>query len=184
MKNNIHTLLFYKSGGHFGPHRDRCVVLSEHERSFLTAAVYLVDRPSNHGGGTNFLRDDMACPAVDSKNRIRSPEECIELRVASDEAGKACFFWHELMHEGEALEVVNEDGGVDEEAEATPKWLLITQVMYKRDPSTAPQLTAEQMEAREVLKKAEEAEINGDISLAIKFYNRAYKLDPSLEYGT
>ncbi|KAL3909945.1 MAG: hypothetical protein SGILL_007885, partial [Bacillariaceae sp.] len=179
--NSTFTLLFYRNGGHFGPHRDGYVIKSEHERSILTLAVYLNDRPENHGGGTNFLLDDMDCPAVDNKNRIRSPEEFIELQVASDKAGKACCFLHELMHEGETLEVKNEDGSIDEEAEATPKWLLITQIMYTRDPSTAPQLTVEQKEAREVLKEAEQAEIDGGISLAIKKYNKAYRLDPSLD---
>jgi hypothetical protein len=42
-------------------------------------------------------------------------------------------------------------------------------------------LTSKQKEARILLKEAEEAEMNGDISLAIKKYNKAYKLDPSLE---
>jgi 2OG-Fe(II) oxygenase superfamily len=179
--NNFFTLLYYRSGGHFGPHRDRYVIKSEHERSIMTLTVYLVDRPLNHGGGTNFLRDEMDCPVVDSDGRIRSPEECIEVRVSSDQAGKALLFIHDLMHEGETLEVRREDGSVDEEAQAAPKWLLIAQVLYTRDPSTAPQFTETQMEARVIFKEAEEAEMNGDFALAIKKYNRAYRLDPSLE---
>jgi len=179
--NSFFTLLYYKNGGHFGPHRDSFVVKSHHERSIMTLAVYLVDRPANHGGGTNFLRDDMDCPAVDKSGRIRSPGECIELHIDSDEAGKALIFLHDLMHEGEALEVRREDGSLDETVEAAPKWLLITQVLYRRDPSSAPILTLEQKEARKFLKEAEEAEITGDIALAIKKYNKAYRLDRSLE---
>lgn len=179
--NKFFTLLYYRSGGHFGPHRDGYVIKSEHERSILTLSTYLIDRPLNHGGGTNFLRDEMDCPPVDENGRIRSPEDDIEVKVPSDEAGKALVFLHDLMHEGETLEVRGEDGQIDKSTEAEPKWLLITQVMYTRDPSSAPKMTDVQMEARTLLKEAEEAEVNGDIPLAIKKYNRAYKLDPSLE---
>jgi hypothetical protein len=179
--NNTFTLLYYHNGGHFGPHRDSCVIKSDQERSIMTLATYLNDRPANHGGGTNFLKDEMDCPAVDSDGRIRSPDEFIEVRVTSDEGGKAVLFMHDLMHEGGTLEVRNEDGEVESEKEAKPKWLLISQVLYQRDPSTAPRLTSKQKEARILLKEAEEAEMNGDISLAIKKYNKAYKLDPSLE---
>lgn len=179
--NSSFTLLYYRSGGHFGPHRDGYVIRSEHERSILTLTVYLVDRPLNHGGGTNFLRDEIDSPVVDSDGRIRSPEEHIEVHVSSDQAGKALLFIHDLLHEGETLEVRREDGDVDKDAVAAPKWLLIAQVLYTRDPSTAPRLTETQMEARIIMKEAEEAEMNGDIALAIKKYNRAYRLDPSLE---
>lgn len=181
--NRFFTLLYYHSGGHFGPHRDSCVVTSDHDRSVLTMAMYLNNRPSDHGGATNFLRDDMDCPAVDDQGRIRSPEDAIVAQVKSDEAGKAVLFMHDLMHEGESLEVRREDGSVDQDAQAEPKWLLITQVMYQRDVSSAPQLSPEQQEARSLLHDAEEAEVKGEIQAAIRLYNRAYRLDPSLEFG-
>ena len=62
-----------------------------------------------------------------------------------------------------------------------PKWLLLTQIQYRRDPSTAPQWTSEQILARDKLKQVELAEQQGNISLAIKLYQQAYKLDPNLE---
>jgi hypothetical protein len=186
---NKHFSLFYYDGGtpdsvggHFGPHRDTYIVLGDHQRSILTLAVYLVDRPKNNGGATSFLKDDMGMPKVDDKGRITSPKECIEAQVQADVAGKAAFFHHDLMHEGEPLEVRSEDGAVREQERAAPKWLLISQILYCRDPKTAPKLTFDQQEARRWLGLAEEAEMKGDVTEATKFYNRAYKLDPSLEF--
>ena len=54
--------------------------------------------------------------------------------------------------------------------------------MFERDPNTAPKLTKEQQEARALLQQAEEAECRGAFPEAMKFYKRAYKLDPSLEH--
>ena len=53
--------------------------------------------------------------------------------------------------------------------------------MYQRDPDTAPKLSEDQRQAREYLVQAEEAEGIGDITGAMLFYKRAYKLDPELE---
>ena len=179
--NEHFTLLYYHSNGHFGPHRDSHIVVSDHERSMLTLAVYLVDRPTNHGGATSFLRDDMDIPPVDENGRIRSPKEFVIAKVHSDEAGKAVIFTHDLLHEGEPLEVQKEDGTIDESTMAAPKWLLIGQILYKRDQTSAPELTPQQLEARDLLRQAEEAEVQQEISKAIKLYSKAYKLDPSLE---
>mmetsp|Transcript_12907 Transcript_12907/g.31391 ORF Transcript_12907/g.31391 Transcript_12907/m.31391 type:complete len:293 (-) Transcript_12907:873-1751(-) len=179
--NENFTLLYYHSGGHFGPHRDSHVVVSDHERSMLTLTVYLVDRPTNHGGATSFLRDDMDIPPVDKNGRLRSPKEFVIAKVHSDEAGKALIFTHDLLHEGEPLEVQKEDGTIDESTTAAPKWLLVGQILYKRDKKSAPELTPQQLEARELLRQAEEAEVQQEISKAIKLYSKAYKLDPSLE---
>ena len=39
-----------------------------------------------------------------------------------------------------------------------PKWLFGTEILYERDPSTAPRKTPEQWEARNLLKEAERLE--------------------------
>ena len=53
--------------------------------------------------------------------------------------------------------------------------------MFERDVLTVPQLSKEQREARAFYQQVEEAEARDDIPKAMKLYNRAYKLDRSLE---
>ena len=190
--NTHFAILYYKTGGHFGPHRDRYKITSDHERSILTVAIYLTDRPAGHGGATHFVSDVMDVPVPDETGRIRAPESCIQVKVEADRAGKALIFQHDLMHEGELIQVQQQQSqqhhtsssvssSVEQTPSASPKWLLLTQVLYRRDPATAPTWTANQYEARRFLALAEKAEIEGDITGAIRLYTRAYKLDPILE---
>jgi len=166
------TLLYYTPGGHFGPHRDGCQIVSEHCRSLLTVAIYLSARPPASGGGTQFLQNDMDLQGPNATTgRIEAPESAIQATVDGDTVGKAVVFWHDVMHQGQPLAADCQE----------PKWLLITQVLFRRDPSSAPQWTADQRLAREFLKQAEAAEMQGHIQEAIRCYNKAYKLDPSLE---
>ena len=191
------TLLYYRSGGHFGPHRDGYKVLSDHVRSILTVAIYLNDRPPGHGGATQFLRDndDMSIPELDDCGRILSRPDQVEARVEADQAGKAVLFQHDLLHQGEPIQICSNhsndtirtgehEGDLSsqqEEDAAAVKWLLLTQVLYQRDPATAPQWTPDQYEARRILALAEQAEVQGDIPGAIRLYNQAYRLDQTLE---
>jgi len=168
--NTHFSALLYKSGGHFGPHRDSHVHFGQHEQSILTVAIYLNDRLEDGGGATHFLRDDMEIPDVDSTNRLRAPASSIVASVKADLAGKAVIFHHDLLHEG---------GTLSETAE--PKWLLVTQVLYRRDPMTAPQLSSDQLLARQLMDQAEKAETEGKIPEAIHLYNRAFRLDPTLD---
>jgi len=160
----------YPGKGHFGPHRDSCYQVDAHHRSLLTVNGYLTDRPTGYGGATRFLNQDDVGVYMNEHGKITSPEDTILYRVEADKAGKAVIFFHDHMHDGEPLK----EG-------SPPKWLFRSEVMFERDPDTAPKLSKEQMEAREYLEKAEAAETTGQISEAIKLYNRAYRLDPSLE---
>lgn len=170
--SNRFTLLYYQAGGHFGPHRDSVHSPSEHQRSLLTVSIYLNDRPQGSGGATQFLMDDMEMSSVDENGRICASDDQTIAVMEADTAGKAVVFCHDLLHQGEPLT-----------RDAEPKWLLITQVLYQRDPASVPQLTDQQREARQLLQAAEEAEVGGDISGAIRLYNRAFKLDPTLDHN-
>jgi hypothetical protein len=64
---------------------------------------------------------------------------------------------------------------------APPKWIYRALVYYMRDPESASQMTDEQREARRLFKAAVHAEESGDFSGAMKLYNKAFKLDPTLE---
>lgn len=165
------TLLYYTPGGHFGPHRDGYKVLSEHERSLLTVAIYLNARFDGSGGATQFLQDEMDLSGPDETGKIQAPHGTVRASVEGDSVGKAVVFWHDMLHQGQPL---------DEDSHE-PKWLLVTQILFQRDPSSAPQYTEDERMAREWLKQAEEAEQQRNVPEAIRLYNKAYRLDPSLE---
>lgn len=168
--NDHFRICCYPGKGHFGPHRDAEHRIDDHKKSFLTINGYLTDREIGFGGATRLLVDDLElCQDKQGRFTISSTDD-IRHRVEADCAGKAIAFRHGLMHDGEPLH----EG-------SSPKWLFRTEILYERQPETAPTMTNSQLEARSLLKKAEEAESNGDIPTAIKCYNRAYRLDPKLE---
>ena len=164
-------VICYPGVGHFGPHRDGCHIVDENNRSLITINGYLTDRPTGFGGATRFLNDAIDL-SLNADGLFTTSDDDVLHRVEADKAGKAVVFLHDLMHDGEPLK----EG-------SPPKWLFRTEIMFKRDPESAPQMTCEQKEARKLLKEAEISEMQGDIMEAIKLYNRAYKLDISLDYG-
>jgi hypothetical protein len=166
--NSRWRVVCYPGQGHFGPHRDGCHIEDIHHRSLITLNGYLTDRPVGFGGATRFVRDDLEVLLKDGI--FTTPEEDVLYRVEADKAGKAVVFFHDLLHDGEPLK----EG-------SPPKWLFRTEVMYERDPETAPKLTCDQLDARELLKQAEEAEVKGCIPEATLLYRKAYKLDPVLD---
>jgi hypothetical protein len=85
----------------------------------------------------------MDIPPVDENRRIRSPKEFVVAKVQSDEAGKTALLTHDLSYEVGPLEIRKEDGTIDESEKTAPKWLLIGQVLYRKDQESAPELTSE-----------------------------------------
>lgn len=161
----------YSEQGHFAPHRDGCYIVDEHHRSLITLNGYLTDRPTGFGGATRFVKDDI--PLYQNEDGIFTTlDSDVVHRVEADKAGKAVLFFHDLMHDGEPLK----EG-------SAPKWLFRTDVMYERDPETAPKLSLKQIEAREILAEAEKAEEDGKIPEATRLYKKAYRLDPTLDCG-
>ena len=96
-------------------------------------------------------------------------DDAVLHRIEADRAGKAVVFFHDLMHDGEPLK-----------DKSPPKWLFRTEVIYERDPESAPKLSSAQLEARIFLKEAEEAETDCNIPEATRLYKKAYGLDPTL----
>lgn len=160
----------YPGTGHFGPHRDGCHTVDEHHRSFVTINGYLTDRPIGYGGATRFVKDEIHVHLNEKDEIFTTPDEDVLHRIEADKAGKAVVFLHNLMHDGEPLK-----------KGSPPKWLFRTEVMYARDPTTAPKMSEQEVEARKFLKKAEEAENQGDIKGATTFYKMAYRLDSRLD---
>jgi len=162
----------YSDRGHFAPHRDGCRIVDEHHRSLITINGYLTDRPTGFGGATRFVKDDIAI----HKNEdgiFTTPDSDVTHSVEADKAGKAVLFFHDLMHDGEQLK----EG-------SPPKWLFRTEVIFERDPETAPKKSQKQIEARKFLLEAEKAEEDGKIPEAIQLYKKAYRLDPILDCGS
>eukprot|EP00980_Cylindrotheca_fusiformis_P028985 scaffold22688_cov172-Cylindrotheca_fusiformis.AAC.3 len=159
----------YPGEGHFGPHRDGARVVDEHHRSLITINGFLTDRANGFGGATRFIRDDIDLK-LDQNGIFTSDESDVLHRVEAEKAGTASVFFHDLMHDGEPLK----EG-------SPPKWIFRTEVMYERDPLSAPKLSARQEQARKLLSEAEETESRGDVYKAISLYNQAYRLDPDLE---
>lgn len=168
--NHRWRIVCYPGRGHFGPHRDGCYLIDEHHRSLITINGYLTDRPIGYGGATRFVKDDIDVHFNEEDGIFTTAEEDVIHRVEADKAGKAVVFLHDLMHDGEPLN-----------DESPPKWLFRTEILYERDPTTSPQLTPQQVEARDYLKRAEAAENCGDICGATMFYKRAYWLDMTLD---
>jgi len=169
--NSRWRVVCYPGTGHFGPHRDGCYEKDEHHRSLITINGYLTDRPVGYGGATRFVRDDLEIHQ-NKDGMYTTPDESVLHRVEADRAGKAVVFFHDLMHDGEPLK----EG-------SPPKWLFRTEVMYERDPDTAPKLSPEQVQARELMEEGERAEMDCNIPEATRCYRKAYKLDPTLEGG-
>ena len=93
------NVAFCSGKGHLSAHRDDDLVVSEHERSFLTINGFLTARPLGTGGATRFLADDIRVQGADIPIR----DSDVLYRVESDKAGKAAVFFHGLMHDGEPL---------------------------------------------------------------------------------
>lgn len=166
----------YATGGHFAPHADGVVTISDSgERSFLTFMIYLDDVPAERLGATRFFRMPKDCipddPLLirDDIGRMTGAETHVEAKV-QPEAGMAIVFRQAtVLHDGEPV-----SSGV--------KSILRSDILYKRveGSSTAP--TEEQVEGLKLHKLAADAEVAGDYSRAMKLYSRAYKLFPELEY--
>ncbi len=168
--NHRWRIVCYPGKGHFGPHRDGDYVRDEHHRSFITVNGYLTDRPVGFGGATRFVKDDIEVRLSEQDEIFTTRDEDVLHRVEADKRGKAVIFLHNLMHDGEPLK-----------AGSPPKWLFRSEVMFERDPDTAPKMSIKQVEARKYLKMAEDAENEGDISGATSFYKKAYRLDSTLD---
>jgi hypothetical protein len=160
----------YPGIGHFGPHRDGCHFVDENHRSLITINGYLTDRPIGFGGATRFVKDSLDLNLDEDTGIFTTTDDDVLHRVEADKHGKAVVFFHDLMHDGEPLK-----------ENSPPKWLFRTEIMFERDPETAPQLTSQEREARDFVKRAELAEEEGNISEAIRLYKRAYRLDSSLD---
>lgn len=150
--------------GHFGPHQDAAVEFSRHERSLLTLNGYLATLPEGVGGCTRFLVDELPI-YKDERGRftVEHPEDVV-LGAIRPEMGVAATFFHGLMHDSEPL------------LEGAPeKWIWRSEVMYRRDPASTPQLDRGKELARAIVRAAEKIE-RTDAMQSMRIYKLAQRL--------
>lgn len=170
---NTHwRLCKYEPGGHFGPHADGYYHPSDHTRSFFTFMLYLTH--GFEGGSTNFMRDYSEVHKSD-EGLYTAREDQITHRV-KPEPGMLLVFWHNIVHEGGK---VNSKPGQQ-------KYILRSEVMYERDPSTVPvaKVSSQELQRREEFmlyyNAAKALENQRQFKQAIEFYNKAIRAHPEM----
>jgi hypothetical protein len=151
--------------GHFGPHRDAHVQISADVRSLMTINGYLSEVPIGAGGRTRFLSDELSL-FKDERGRftVERPEEDVLFAFRPSRPGCALVFNHQLLHDGEPLA----DG-------APPKWLIRTDVLFRRQPDGRPPKSAAVLEAEALEVEAQAIECE-DPMRATELYRRAERL--------
>jgi len=156
----------YNPGDFFRKHCDACFIRSEDEQSWFTTMFYL--NGNFEGGATRFLDIDGPSSTCHASQLNAAKDDEVLASVAPEPGLCLLFFQPGLLHEGEDLH-----SGL--------KYILRTDMMFQRDPSTKRALNANQIEALALAKQAEAAESRGEVDLACNLYRRAFKLDPELE---
>ena len=159
--------------GHFGPHADSSVEKSYHDRSLLTINGYLNALPEGVGGCTRFLVDDLGM-YQDQRGRFTVKDVAsVRGAIRPEAPGMAACFFHGLIHDSEPLS-----------ADAPAKWIWRTEVMYRRDPETAPALNATDELVRLIEYSGERVE-REQAMVAMELYKLAARLrDGRVTYET
>lgn len=116
------------------------------------------------GGSTNFVDNSLPLTKDGELGIYMAPESAILHRVVQ-EKGTALLFYQRTMHEGERVR-------------SGRKYALRSDVIYRRDPASKPQRSAEQQEARQLFDEAERLESAGQLEAAIACYKRVMVIDP------
>jgi hypothetical protein len=152
----------YFAGGHFGPHYDGSATVNDNLRSLKTFNLYLNGGLS--GGTTNFVKNTQSMLRNEDNLFAAQPENISEKIVPV--AGMALIFNHYILHEGEGL------------LEGL-KYILRSDIMFQRNEP--PQLCDSESKALNYLEQAKVYEREGEFSLAVACYGRAFKLCPKLQ---
>ena len=159
----------YTPGGHFSPHYDGEYKISSKDKSLQTCQIYLNE--GFKGGGINFISQDQSSLSMDSRGRFCAEAKNVLLSI-KPEAGMAVVFNHRLMHEGEALE---------ESSDNIKKYFMRSEIMFKNERPTGPQLSKKDEEALLLIQEADRLEFNGQANDAAMLWSKAFKLSPAIE---
>merc|ERR1712232_1171488 len=108
------------------------------------------------GGATRFLDIENGSGCKDDQFKP-APEDQVLASVAPEPGLCMLFFQPGLLHEGEDLV-------------AGEKYILRTDMMFRRDPNTKPQRTPQQIEALDLVRRAQAAEERRECDLACTLY--------------
>lgn len=156
----------YNVGDFFRKHCDQPFQRSEDEQSLFTCMFYL--NGDFGGGSTRFLHfPENETATIESQFKLAHDAEVLA-SIEPEPGSCILFFQPGLWHEGADIH-----SGV--------KYILRSDVMYRRDPATKKQRTPKQAQAMELLQQAQAAEERRECDLACRLYRRAFKLDPDIE---
>jgi hypothetical protein len=163
--NPVFRFCRYEAGDGFGPHFDGRRLVSLDSQSFMTVNIYLNTVPGSAGGATRVL----SAPSSPKWDRSETFEVLDAIRPVE---GTAAIFRDSLFHDGEVLK----------EGE---KYLLRTDMIFERDVAfdfdgVYKDLSKEERGGK-ALDLALRFEDGGDMAEAVRWYRKAYKLDPGLE---
>jgi len=154
----------YNPGGFFRKHSDGQFRRSEDEMSLFTCMFYLDG--DMEGGATRFLRPGGCLGESDAYELAQDSEVLASL--APEPGLCLLFFQPGLLHEGEDIR-----SGI--------KHILRTDVMFRRDPDTRPDMEPHVAQALALVQQAEAAEERKDCDYAASLYRRAFKMCPEVE---
>lgn len=165
--NSRFRLCKYHPGGHFGPHFDSDYVVDPmRERSLKTFMVYLND--TYEGGQTNFVESHELHKDEDH-GIYCSPEEKIFASLKA-KRGDCLLFDHKLLHEGQRV-----SNGM--------KYLIRSDLMYINEIGELDEEGKRQEEAMQLYIEGMKLEEKGDVTSAVGFYKRAFKVCPDIEFA-
>ena len=162
------SILFgrYTQGGHFSPHSDGYSTLDFNHRSMYSVVLYLNDVVVGTGGETVFYaeaqKDDMH---KDAQGRFLGQESHVLDRVQA-RAGRACVFFHNIMHSSVPVDEI--------------KYIIRSDIMFARFPEVCngPKDVA-------AFQKYLQATNCEDAQEAQTLFRQAFKMSPALSdiYG-
>ena len=155
----------YSPSDAFGPHTDGRRLETLNTQSFMTVNMYLNTVPRSHGGATRVLD-----PRIPGDGAEKHKVLCL----VQPELGSASVFRDSLFHDGEEL-----SAGV--------KYLLRSNIMFEREKEfdfegLYSELSSQDRGAK-ALEIAQRLEDGGNGDDAIRWYKKAFKLNPGLEVG-
>jgi len=154
----------YNPGGFFRRHVDGQFRRSQDEMSLFTCMFYLDG--DMEGGATRFL-----CPGgcLGESDAYALAQDNEVLAALAPEPGLCLLFFQPgLLHEGEDIR-----SGI--------KHILRTDVMFRCDPDTRPQMEPHLAQALALVQQAEAAEERKACDYAASLYRRAFKMCPEVE---
>lgn len=161
--NEMWRFCRYRPGGHFSPHCDGYFARTEADRSMYTFMIYL--NGDFDGGETSFLDNSQTNRRQADGAHVGDSSKIIA--SVKPEPGLALVFLHPQLHEGAQLK-------------SNLKYILRSDIMYRREETTAGSLTDEKdVEALKIYRRAAAIEDERPMEAA-ELYRKAFRMSKKL----